>query len=147
MKSADHVFSFINRLCQSLPWLLGSRRAWMEQNTAPSVWMNVCGNQLHGRGPPHCRTSPRVWLGLGKTSTLKLCLTVKLFMNFFPLSDVQGSWCSVVTLPQRERGGHIRLTQRPGEYVQLHESGHMTDRFVTGFSYIMCFCRNSKGCA
>lgn len=38
--------------------------------------------------------------------------------------------------PEGKRCRIIRLTQRTEEYVQLHESGHMTDRFATGISYV-----------
>lgn len=49
----------------------------------------------------------------------------------------------------------IRLTQRTEESVQLHESGHMTDRFATGISYVtwpvflqrqQTLCRGDAAC-
>lgn len=51
-------------------------------------------------GASDCTSGLRVCSGLGKVRKLKPCLMVKIFMSFFPLSYVQGSWCSVVTSPR-----------------------------------------------
>lgn len=93
------------------------------QDVALWVWVNVCVNQVSGRGCPHGRTSLRVCSGLEEPNKLKPYLMVKIFINFSALSVIQGGWCSAVTSPPRE-GCHIRLTLRTEEYVQLCESGH-----------------------
>lgn len=97
-------FPLLTIFASPSPDFLGHGEHGWKQNVAPSVWMNVCGNQLRGRGSPHRRISHRVCSGLQKDSKLKPCLMVKIFQEFLSLSDVQGHWCSVVTHSLRERG-------------------------------------------
>lgn len=90
---------------------LGHGEPGWRQDVDPWVWVNACVNQLSGRGCPHCRTSLRVCSGLEEPCKLKPYLMVKVFMNFSPLSDIQGGWCSAVTCPSRELVSHQADTQ------------------------------------
>lgn len=117
-------------------FLVHTEHGW-SQNLATSMWIKVCGIQLHIRGSPHCRTSPWVCLGLGKASKLKPCLRVSIFMNVRCTRQLIG--CCDISPDANECC--IRLTQRTQNYVQLHESGYKTDRFVMGISHGMHFCR------
>lgn len=75
-------FPLLTIFASPSPDFLGHGEHGWKQNVAPSVWMNVCGNQLRGRGSPHHGISHRVCSGLEKDSKLKPCLMVKIFRNF-----------------------------------------------------------------
>lgn len=122
---------------------LGHREHGWRQNLAHSVWMNMCWNQLCDRGSPHRRTSLRLCSGLKKASKLKPYLKIKIFSAV----RCTRQWMLCCDISPKGTGCHDRLTERTEECVQLHESAHMTDRFVMGICYVTGFCRDSKSCS
>lgn len=108
--------------CFTCSWMFRERRCLWGDGVFPlltissdPLWVSECMDEGRARpdqcewvlveiscvaGASHCTPGLRVCSGLGKVRKLKPCLMVKIVMNFFPLLDVRGSWCSVVTSPQ-----------------------------------------------
>lgn len=105
------VFPSLTSFASTSSDFLGHGEHRGRHDVALWVWVNVCVNQVSGRGCPHGRTSLRVCSGLEEPNKLKPYLMVKIFINFSTLSDIQGGWCSAVTSPPREWVSHQADTQ------------------------------------
>lgn len=136
------VFPSLTIFASTSSDFLGHGEHGWRQDVALCVWMNVCVNQLSGRGCPHGRTSLRVCSGLEEPNKVKPYLMLR-----FSLTSPHCQTCNMVDallwqLPQGN-GCHIRLTHRTEEYVQLCESGH--NRWVCdGDSYVASLQRKQR---